>query len=322
MAESPAAARARRLLALLPFLSRKGLVPLSDLAAAVGADEATVADDLTVLSLCGGDERDPGQLIGVCVDGDTAEVFADLPALERPVRLTPSEARAVTAALETIGLDPGSPLLVRLAQHAQRDLDPESVARSVRAAFRQDGQAAVIAALDVASERGVVAVIGYASAHSGRESVRRVHPWALHRWRDSWYLVAYCEAAQEQRTFRVDRITSVALTHDPFERPGGLRDASPLPDFDTLPRATVVFDEDGPDLTERDWPGTTFDRLPDGSVVASVPYAGDAWLARAVASRLGSARVIEPAHLRAAVARAAQRMLDDQGGAAAAGPKG
>ncbi len=321
MAESPAAARARRLLALLPFLRRKGLVPLSELAAAVGTDEATVAEDLTVLSLCGGDERDPGQLIGVCVDGDTAEVFADLPALERPVRLTPVEARAVTAALETIGLDPRSPLLARLAVHAQRDVDPESVARSVRAAFRQDGQAAVIAALDVASEHGVVAVIGYASAHSGQESVRRVHPWALHRWRDSWYLVAFCETAQEQRTFRVDRITSVALTHDTFDRPEGLRDASPLPDFDALPRATVVFEEDGPDLNDRDWPGTTFDRRPDGSVVASVPYAGSGWLAGAVASRLGSARVIEPAHLREAVAGAAQRILDETARGSAAGSK-
>jgi proteasome accessory factor C len=322
MAESPAAIRARRLLALLPFLREQGLVPLSRLAVAVGSDEATVAEDLTVLSLCGGDERDPGQLIGVFVDGDAAEVFADLPALERPVRLTSAEARAVTAALETIGIDPRSPLLTRLAEHAQRDVDPESIARSVRAAFAQDRQAAVIAALDVASERGVVAVIGYASAHSGEESVRRVHPWALHRWRDTWYLVAYCETAQDQRTFRVDRITSVALTRDPFERPEGLRDASPLPDFDTLPRATVVFDEDGPDLNQRDWPGTTFDRRPDGSIVASVPYAGSGWLARAVTSRLGTARVIEPAHVRAAVARTAQRMLEEADGTTAAGPQG
>ena len=321
MAESSAAGRARRLLVLLPFLRDQGLVPLSELAAAVGTDEATVAEDLTVLSLCGGDERDPGQLIGVCVDGDTAEVFADLPALERPVRLTPAEARAVTAALEAIGIDPRSSLLTRLAGHAQRGADPESVARSVRAAFALDSQAAVIAALDVASERGVVAVIGYASASSGQESVRRVQPWALHRLRDTWYLVAFCEKAAEQRTFRVDRITSVTLTRDAFDRPANLRDSSPLPDFETLPRATVEFDEDAPDLNERDWPGATFDRRPDGTVHASVPYAGSAWLARAVASRLGTARVTGPADVRAAVARAAHGMLDEPSGGASAGPK-
>ena len=311
MAESSAAGRARRLLALLPFLSEQRLVPLAELAAAVGTDEATVAEDLTVLSLCGGDERDPGQLIGVYVEGDTAEVFADLPAMGRPVRLTPSEARALTVALESIGVDPRSTLLRHLAQHAERGVDPEALARTVRAAFAQDGQAHVIAALDVASQRGLVAAIRYTSAHSGQETLRRVHPLALHRWRDSWYLVADCESAGEQRTFRVDRITAVSITHDVFERPDGtVPDTSPLPEFDTLPRAVVIFDEDGPDLNDRDWPGATFERLPDGAVSASVPFAGSTWLARKVAARLGSARIVEPPALRAAVKREAERMLD------------
>jgi proteasome accessory factor C len=309
MPEPSAAGRARRLLALLPFLRTQGVVPLSELAAAVGTDEATVAEDLTVLSLCGGDERDPGQLIGVFVEGDAAEVFADLPALERPVRLTPVEARALTTALGSIGIDPRSALLARLARHAERDVDPEHVARCVRAAFAQDGQASVIAALDVAAERALVATIRYASARSAQESERRVRPLALHLWRDAWYLVAYCETAGEQRTFRVDRITAVSLTRDTFERPVDSDEASPFLDLDALPRATVVFAEDGPDLNDRDWPGATFVRNPDGTVTASVPYAGSSWLARMVASRLGTARLVEPEHLRTPVAREAERML-------------
>ncbi len=316
MPDTSAAGRARRLLALLPFLNKQGVVPLSDLAAAVGTDEATVADDLTVLSLCGGDERDPGQLIGVFVEGDTAEVFADLPALGRPVRLTSAEARALTVALESIGLDPRSGLLARLAAHAERDPDPEGLARSVRAAFAKDGQASVIAALDVAASGGLVAQIGYASASSGEETVRRVHPLALHLRRDAWYLVAFCETAGEQRTFRVDRITGVTMTRESFERPAGF-EAAPLPDFDSLPRATVAFSEDGPDLNDREWPGATFVREPDGGVTASVPYAGASWLARMVASRLGTARVLEPEHLRRAVAREAERILAEQAAAPA-----
>lgn len=314
MAESFASARARRLLALLPFLREQGTVPLSELAAAVGTDERTVAEDLTVLSLCGGDDRDPGQLIGVCVDGDSAEVFADLPALERPVRLTPAEARALTAALETIGLDPRSPLVARLAELAERDLDPDSVARTVRASFVQSGQAAVIAALDMAAEHGLVATIGYVTTGSGDERERRVHPYAMHRQRDAWYLVAFCESAQEQRTFRVDRITSASLTQERFERPVALEVAPPLPDLETLPRATVVFAEDAPDLNDRDWPGSTFRRDPDGTVTASVPYTGSAWLARSVAARLGQARVTEPESLRRDVATEATLMLEELAG--------
>lgn len=310
MAEASASGRARRLLALLPFLREQRTVRLSELAAAVGTDEATVAEDLTVLSLCGGDERDPGQLIGVSVEGDKVEVFADLPALERPVRMTPAEARALTAALETIGLDPRSPLVARLAEFAERDADPDSVARTVRAAFAHDRQASVIAALDVAAERSLVATIGYVSAGSDEERQRRIHPYAMHRWRDSWYLVAFCETTGEQRTFRVDRITSASLSSDHFDRPESLAVSAPLPDLDALPRATVVFDADAPDLNARDWPGSTFERNADGTVTASVPYTGSAWLARSVAARLGGARVIEPASLRQDVAREAARMLE------------
>jgi proteasome accessory factor C len=316
MAESAASVRARRLLALLPFLREQGTVALSQLAAAVGTDEATVAEDLTVLSLCGGDERDPNKLIGVYVEGDSAEVFADLPALERPVKLTPAEARALTAALETIGLDPRSPLLTRLAAFSERDADPDGVARTVRASFAQGGQAAVIAALDVAAERGVVTVIGYVSTGSGTARERRVHPYAMNRWRDSWYLVAFCETAGEQRTFRLDRITSVRLTEDRFDLPDGIVVSSPLPDLDAQPRATILFDEDAPDLNDRDWPGSTFERNDDGTVTASVPCMGSSWLARAVAARLGSARVLGPESMRQAVAREATRMLESLDSAA------
>lgn len=315
MPEPSAAEHARRLLALIPFLREQGVTPLSSLASAVGADEATVAEDLTVLSLCGGGERDPGQLIGVFVDGDTVEVFADLPALERPVRLTPAEARALTAALESIGIDPRSDLLRRLAGHGDRAMDPEAVARSVRAAFAHDGQAAVIAALDVAASNGLVAIIRYASASSGLESSRRVHPLALHLRRDAWYLVAFCETAGEQRTFRVDRITGVSMTREPFVAPSGPA-ATPLPDLDALPRATVVFSEDGPDLNDRDWPGAAFESRPDGSVEATVPFAGHAWLARMVVARLGSAHLTAPAQLREAVALEATRALNELGSGA------
>ena len=81
MAESHASQRARRLLTLLPFLREQRAVPLADLARSVGCDEAQLTDDLSVLSMCGGDERDPSQLVGVLVEDGVARVFADLPAL-------------------------------------------------------------------------------------------------------------------------------------------------------------------------------------------------------------------------------------------------
>ena len=121
---------------------------------------------------------------------------------------------------------------------------------------------------------------------------------------------AYCESAGEQRTFRVDRITAVEMTTRRFERPEGLAAAAdPLPGLDALPRASVRFAKDAADLTERDWPGSTFERNPDGSVTASVPFAGTSWIARRVVARLGEAEVISPPEVRAAVTETARGML-------------
>lgn len=306
-----ASTRARRLLALLPFLRKRRVIPLSVLAAAVGSDERTIADDLTVLSLCGGDERDPGQLVGVLVEDDVAEVFADLPALERPVRLTPVEARALVAALETLGVERDAPVMAKLAAHASDSVDLDRIASTVRASFEDDAQARTLAALHAAAEAGVAARIGYASWGSGDVTERRVHPYALYRWRDSWYLLAFCERSAEERTFRVDRISGVGLTRNAFRRPEGMQAlARPLPDLDELPRATVRFASDAPDLTDREWPGSTFQRNADGSVTAEIPFAGTAWIARRVAARLGDAEVLAPEPVRRAVAETAQSMLE------------
>lgn len=313
MADTSASQRARRLLALLPFLREQRAVPLAELARSVGCDEPQLAEDLSVLSLCGGDERDPSQLVGVLVEDGVAHVFADLPALERPVRLTHAEARALTTALETIGAD--SDLVRKLTEFASRPVGGDTIASTVRAAFAPGGQAAVLAALTVAAERRVAARIAYVSSSSGVESLRVVRPYALYRWRDTWYLVAFCETADEQRTFRVDRITSVETTGAQFPEPEGFaRAASPLPDLESLPLATVRFARDAPDLNDRDWPGALFDRAADGSVTASVPYAGTAWIARAVVARLGEAEVLAPADVRSAVASSARDMLERMGG--------
>jgi proteasome accessory factor BC len=310
MAESHASGRARRLLALLPFLREQRSVPLAELARSVGCAESEVAEDLSVLSLCGGDERDPSQLVGVIVEDGVAEVFADLPALERPVRLTPAEARALMTALQAIGADGNASLVSKLADFAARQVGRDEIDSTVRAAFAPGGQAEVLAALTVAAEQHVSVRIGYVST-SGSDAERVVRPHALYRWRDAWYLVGFCETAGEQRTFRVDSITSVVSTREPFPVPDGAPvEASPLPDLESMPRASVRFATDAPDLNDRDWPGATFERCADGAVIASVPYAGTAWIARSVASRLGDAEALDPPEVRRAVAESARAMLE------------
>ncbi len=303
MASAETADRARRLIALLPFLSAQATISLSELARATGTDEATVAGDVSLLSMCGAGEGDPYDLVGVYVDRGTARVFADLPAFSRPLRLTPVEARALATALEVVGVDPAGPLARRLAEVAVAGPDLGEMARTVRGAFARGGRGDTIAALSVAASERVSVRVGYESA-DGTSRVVIVRPYTLYLWRGVWYLLCFSEDAEEERTLRVDRIASVATTGTRFERPDGLpADPAPVPDLATLPRASIRFATDDVGLTEREWPGARFERLDDGSVTASVPFAGTAWLARKVAARLGGAEVLSPPEMRDAVER-------------------
>jgi len=120
--------------------------------------------------------------------------------------------------------------------------------------------------------------------------------------RGAWYLHAFSLDAGAERTYRLDRVSGVEPGGGTFTPPADLPDAADsAPDSALLPRADVLFAHDAPDLTERDWPGATFERRPDGTVRASVPYAGTSWIARKVAARLGAAVVTAPDEVRRAV---------------------
>ena len=304
------AERARRLLALLPLLQSRRSLPVSELARLTGTDTATLAADLAVLSLCGADASDPNSLVPVLVENGEAVVFGEMPALGEPVWLTAAEAAALVSALETCGVAPDEPLPRRLAGVASGTLDLDEVRRTVRAATSPGGIAHTYALLTAAAGGARVTRLTYVRSGSAQAEERIVQPWDLLFSRGHWYLRAWDETRRSERTFRLDRIGSVEVTGTVFQRTE--RPAAPwgaAPDLASLPRATVVFESDTPDLSDREWPGAVFERLEDGRIRARVPYAGTAWIARAVTARLGDAVLTEPAEVRAAVAALAREAL-------------
>ena len=315
MPPGDSAARARRLLALLPYLATQGDYPIADVAARAGTDPATLARDLTTLSMCGSDPRDPASMVAVFVDNDLVTIFGPLPSMTLPLRLTAGEARALAAALEMAGADVSSDLQDRLAAAAVDDLDPAQLASTLKAAFADGGVAGVYGALLVAVTTHDVVRIRHEGAGDAGERERLVHPWALAARRGVWYLRGWAEDAGAERTFRLDRISEVEQAGRTFgasEIPSSPDAFEPLSSLSELPRAQVVFARDLPDLTPRDWPGATFEPQPDGTVGASIPYAGTAWIARKVASRLGDAEVTGPQEVRDAVAKMARDLLGQE----------
>jgi proteasome accessory factor C len=313
-ARASSAERARRMMALLPLLTPGADLPLASLASIVGATPAQVAADVTLLSMCGLPPYSPDELVDAFVDGEVVRVFAAPPALDRPLRLTPAEAAALAAALETCGRDGDDPLTAKLLAAASAPSDAEELASALRAAVAPGGLADIHAVLAGALHEHQAVRIEYFSAGRGEVTERVIEPWAMGVDRGAWYVTAWCRNAGGERVFRLDRIHTVEPVGERFTPPE--RVAPPVPAFPAegdLHHAVVRFA--GSDLSSRDLPGALF-RPGDGDdTVADVPFAAPAWLARRVVGRLGDAEVLSPDEVRAEVVAVAQRELAELGDA-------
>jgi predicted DNA-binding transcriptional regulator YafY len=80
--------------------------------------------------------------------------------------------------------------------------------------------------------------LAYRRSGSQASSERTIAPYLLLSASGMLYIVAFCEREQTTRLFRIDRVESVALMDETFERP----DAAVL---DTLLRERRAFQGDG-----------------------------------------------------------------------------
>lgn len=303
---------ARQLMALLGQLRPDTRIRIADLAEEVGVDEPTLIDGLETLAMCGVAPYDPGDLVPLMIEDGYVEVFGELPALDEPVRLSASEARALAAALQAAGFDGDDPLSSKLLEAAApREFDQDELERTVKAATLTH-RSAVYETLAQAVTDGLVVTMEYVRSGASDPTVREFEPHALFAERSAWYTTGWCRSAGAWRTFRLDRIRSAGPTGehiDPrlHETPSGMLSAMRV---DGLPKATLRF-APGARFEPRDWPGSALlESGPDGSATVEVPFGGTEWIARRVVARLGLVEVVEPADVRAAVAALAADCLD------------
>lgn len=305
-------ARARRLIALLPHLRKNERVLVADLAALVGATPEEVSADLATLTMCGVPPFSPLDMVDLAIDGDSVTAYMDPPALDRPLRLTSAEARAVSAALEIAGFASDAPLRLKLAEVCAGSVSLEELERTVRAGTSPEGIATAYATLASAIEECEKVRLYYYTGATGVLAERTIRPRALVQRLGVWYLTAWCESAGGERVFRLDRIRMVEKTGDRFESEAPAP-ASVTPDVAGLPVADVLFDPGVAVPDERQWPGSVTETRADGATLVRVPYQSPRWLARQVASYLGSAEVTGPALAREAVRDLVERLLQVAG---------
>jgi proteasome accessory factor C len=314
-----------RLLALVPYIQAREEVPLEQAAKDFGVKPAQIVKDLHVLWYCGLPGLGMGDLIDVdmeALEEDGVIRVSNVDYLTRPLRLDSTEASALIVALRALrdgSDDDVRPLVDRtlnkleaaagdgaaLAGQVDVRLAPEEVALG---RLREQLARAV-------DQRRQVRIDYYVPTRD--ESTERVvDPMRVVTAQGHSYLEAWCHLAEDQRLFRLDRISSAEVLDTPVldHRDVAPRDLSeglfqPSPD-DIL--ATVLLRPEARWVAEY-YPVEETEEAGDGDLLVRLRVNHPAWLTQLMLRLGGTARVVDPPELAADVRAAAQEALRNYG---------
>ncbi len=302
--------RLRRLLFLVPFVSRNPGRTVDEVAKELGTTREALLEELDLLTLVGRPPFQPDDFVDIYVEDD--RVYVDLDQrLSAPPRLTAAEGVALAASATL--LKPGSGDALRSAiEKLERVLPAHAVAR-----FREMGKRLDVA-LDAPTglaplsqaivERRTVA-FDYVTTNSGQAERRRVQPVELFSHRGQWYLSGFDVTRAGDRLFRLDRMGPLEVTTETFVAPAVAPRASMPGTNDATERVTVRFEPaTAPYIRERF--GAEARGLPDGRVEVEVPGDNLRWLTRWVLSFGGDAIVTRPEWAIRSVAEVASASLE------------
>jgi proteasome accessory factor C len=280
MSKERADARLGRLLAIVPWVAANDGPRVEEVCRRFGVQEKELVADLNLLFMCGVYPFTPDVLIDVNFsDGRVWIRMADY--FRRPLRLNPQEglalASAASAFLNLPGADPNGALATAVeklqtvlgvaADDALEvelgDVDPGLLEQLRRAA----------------TEREKVRIDYYSFGRDGF-SQRVVQPWRVFNSGGHWYLSGFCESAQAERLFRVDRVTNATPTGDHFEAvaDAGTRTATYHPGPED---ARYVLDLSPPvHWIAEQYPNESVEARPDGILRVTLRSGQRAWLER------------------------------------------
>jgi predicted DNA-binding transcriptional regulator YafY len=285
--------RAARMLDLVPFIASHQGVPIGELAQSFGIEVEELAADLNALWMCGDSKFD---LIDLEFDSGYVSI-RNAETLNRVRSLNQQELISIAIGLAMIEKQVGqerSDLHQAIAE-LRKKLIPEET-QIVDASPRTSEAISSILKSALESRRKVS--IHYLSSTEDRKSERVVSPLHITQENNHEFLVAYCDTAQAQRTFRVDRISQAAII-DSTVSPSSQVDvlsSHQLVKTKAHNRARQIYEIFG-----------ISHQSPKGEL--EIPIFNDQWLIRAILSLAGSLEVISPPEIRAAVLSRANQVL-------------
>lgn len=324
-----------RLLTLVPFLHHRDGVRLEEAADLLGTSPDQVLRDLKVLFMCGLPGGLPGDLIDVDLDaiesegspvGDGVIRVENADYLDRPLRLSPTEASAIVVALRSLreAQGRGSTDAVALIDRVLAKLEAAAatvghvdVAPSPRDAelLRVSSMRRV---LDEAVERGRQVRLTYFVPSRDEVSERVVDPRGVVAHGVFTYLDAWCHLAEGERLFRLDRITRADVLETPVtteqREPRDLSEglfAGAEDDGGTL--VTLRLGAQARWATDY-YPVREVRPLDDGSAEVDLVVADPRWLTRLLLRLAPYAVVVGPREFTDSFIAAAQETLTLYGG--------
>jgi len=301
------------MLVIVPYVVRHPGCSLGEVASLFSVKPEQLRRDLDLLFMSGLPPYGPGDLIDVEVDEDDRIWITMADHFSRPLRLSRSEALALTLRsaelLATPGL-PEAPALSGALRKLREALGPETAGSDDAIETAEAGRPPEhLELLRRAAREHERITIEYFAGSTGSWTTRDVEPEEVFSAMGNWYVAAWDAGAGDERLFRADRIRSVAGTGARFE-PRGLEGAG---------RALFRATGDEVRVRLRLRPGARWIaeyyitehpvEHDDGSLEVTLPTARLGWVA-ALLLRVGhNAEVIAPAEAADAVSDLARRTL-------------
>lgn len=301
------------MLVIVPYLVRHPGSALPEVAVLFDVPRDQLRRDLDLLFMSGLPPYGPGDLIDVDVDEDERIWIRMADHFSRPLRLTRSEALALSirgAELLSMPGLPEAPALASALRKLREGLGPETAGSDGAIATADAGRPAThLETLRAAARDHERLTIEYFAGSTGAWTTRDIEPEEVFSAMGNWYVAAWDVDADDERLFRADRIRAATPVGRTF-RTRGLEGAG-----------RPLFTPTGAEVPVRlrlrplarwiaEYYATTDEaELDDGSIEITLPAAQLGWVA-GLLLRVGSdAEILSPEEAIDAVRTVATRTL-------------
>lgn len=305
-----------RVLAALELLQAHGRMSGADMAARLGVGRRTLRRYIGLLEELG---------IPIATERGRYGGYALVPGFKLPPLMFNDDEALVLAvglvAARGLGLADALPATASAQAKLERVV-PEPLKRRVRAVNEVIKLAgplapagpnnALLMTLSVAAQHRQRVRLHYRDARFG-VSERHVDPYGLVFLDERWYAVGMCHLREELRSFRLDRMLSVELEDQHFERPDQFDALGHLmQSFATSPRIysiELVLKTDEATARQHIYTAMEVVEILEGSVRVRNQVDDLDWFARQLAYLPFNFEIVRPDELRAAVRECAQRLM-------------